>query len=182
MRRRDDRGLVLPSWLVALSAMLVALALVSFGVSGDREPEVDAGSDATVAGADAGSPERTEPSAGKGSSGTKAAKRPDRNKKRPKGKAQQVPPDRRAAYVEVYNASAITGLAAQTTAELRDTGWQVVATDNWYGEIPASTVYYPGDLAGQARLLAADLGVERVLPAVEPMSFDRLTVVLTGAA
>jgi len=56
-----------------------------------------------------------------------------------------------------------------------------VATDNWYGEIAGSTVYHPADLTEQAQLLAADIGIDRVLPAVPPMSFDRLTVVLTGA-
>ena len=56
-----------------------------------------------------------------------------------------------------------------------------MATDNWYGEIAGSTVYHPADLTEQAQLLAADIGIDRVLPAVPPMSFDRLTVVLTGA-
>ncbi len=174
--RRNDRGLVLPSWLVAVSAVLVALALVGFAVTSDRAPDEvaqsDAQSDAPSAGAGDESTPSTTPKADPGKS-------PANGKQ--KKKQKQAPPDRRTTYVEVYNASGITGLAAQTTATLRDSGWQVVATDNWYGEVPDSTVYYPADLANQARLLAADLGVERVLPAVEPMSFDRLTVVLTTA-
>ena len=90
------------------------------------------------------------------------------------------PIERRTAYVEVYNNSGLTGLAGETSAVLQDTGWRVVTTDNWYGEIPASTVYYPQRLGAQARLLARDLGVTRLHPAVPPMSFDRITVILTG--
>jgi LytR cell envelope-related transcriptional attenuator len=86
----------------------------------------------------------------------------------------------RDAYVEVYNNSAIKGLAARTAAALQDVGWQVVATDNWYGNIPSNTVYYPAKLKSQANLLAKDLGIRRTHPAVAPMRFDRLTVVLTG--
>ncbi|MGI8577465.1 MAG: LytR C-terminal domain-containing protein, partial [Nocardioidaceae bacterium] len=42
--------------------------------------------------------------------------------------------------------STVSGLAAQTAAELQDAGWQVVGTDNWYGNIPATTVYFPDRL------------------------------------
>ena len=86
----------------------------------------------------------------------------------------------RDSYVEVYNNSTIKGLAARTAAALQDVGWQVVATDNWYGNIPSNTVYYPAKLKSQAKLLAKDLGIPRTHPAVEPMRFDRLTLVLTG--
>jgi LytR cell envelope-related transcriptional attenuator len=86
----------------------------------------------------------------------------------------------RTAYVEVYNNSTISGLAATTAATLQDMGWQVVGTDNWYGNIPGNTVYYPDKLKPQARQLAKDLGISRTHPAVPPMQFDRLTVILTG--
>ncbi|MDQ3592282.1 MAG: LytR C-terminal domain-containing protein [Actinomycetota bacterium] len=181
--KRDDRGLVLPSWLVAVSAVLVALALVGFAVSGDREPDVVAQQDGTSTGAGAGDADADLPRAGDSPDETSkrdaGAKPADDKKTNRQDKPR--PPDRRSAYVEVYNNSSITGLAAQTTAQLRDSGWQVVATDNWYGEIAGSTVYHPADLTEQAQLLAADIGIDRVLPAVPPMSFDRLTVVLTGA-
>jgi LytR cell envelope-related transcriptional attenuator len=86
----------------------------------------------------------------------------------------------RNAYVEVYNNSAIKGLAARAAAALQDVGWEVVGTDNWYGTIPSNTVYYPAKLKSQANLLAKDLGISRTHPAVSPMRFDRLTVILTG--
>src|SRR5690606_31791010 len=82
--------------------------------------------------------------------------------------------------VEVYNNSGITGLANETAARLQDAGWNVVGADNWYGDIPANTVYYPERLRDQAKLLAADLGISRLHTAVPPMRFDRLTVTLTG--
>ncbi|MEJ7707116.1 MAG: LytR C-terminal domain-containing protein [Nocardioidaceae bacterium] len=70
-------------------------------------------------------------------------------------------------------------LAADKSAELQGAGWKVAATDNWYGAIPESTVYYPDDLSGEAKRLAKTLKIDRVQPAVSPMSFDRLTVIFT---
>ena len=84
-------------------------------------------------------------------------------------------------YVEVFNNSGISGLAGRVAARRpRTPGWQVVGSDNWYGTIPASTVYYPPRLGRPATLLALDLGIHRMMPAVAPMRLDRLTVILTG--
>ena len=84
-------------------------------------------------------------------------------------------------YVEVYNNPGITGLAGRIAGTAATAGWQVVGTDNWYGgNIPASTVYFPQRLERAGRLLALDLGIDRVVPAVDPMRLDRLTVILTG--
>lgn len=85
-------------------------------------------------------------------------------------------------YVEVYNNSGIQGLAGQVAGVATDVGWQVVGSDNWYGTIPASTVYYPERLKAAAELLALDLGIKRAMPATGPMRRDRLTVVLTADA
>lgn len=83
--------------------------------------------------------------------------------------------------VEVYNNSGVSGLAADKAAVLDDAGWNVAATDNWYGSIPENTVYYPGSLRTQALKLAKTLQVARVRPAVSPMQLDRLTVIFTTA-
>ncbi|MDQ3104853.1 MAG: LytR C-terminal domain-containing protein [Actinomycetota bacterium] len=180
--RRDEHGLVLPSWLVAVCAVVVALAVVGFAVSGDRDPEVtadgsnqQASAGATRGGAEPDSQETGSAGPDRRPQGAKADE--------PEGDPErEEPAERRTAYVEVYNNSGITGLAAGAAATLQDTGWRVVTTDNWYGEIPTDSVYYPASLAGQAELLAGDLGIDRVQRAVEPMSFDRLTVILvTGA-
>jgi hypothetical protein len=89
--------------------------------------------------------------------------------------------ERGKVYVEVYNNSGVQGLAGQVATKASSIGWQVVGSDNWYGTIPASTVYYPERLRRAARQLALDLGIKRVLPAVDPMRGDRLTVILTAA-
>lgn len=82
--------------------------------------------------------------------------------------------------VEVYNNSGVSGLAAQKASLLESAGWNVAATDNWYGDIPSNTVYYPSQLHADARKLAKVLGVVRLRPAVAPMQFDRLTVIFTA--
>ncbi|MEJ7690333.1 MAG: LytR C-terminal domain-containing protein [Nocardioidaceae bacterium] len=84
-------------------------------------------------------------------------------------------------FVEVYNNSGVTGLAADKASFLEGAGWSVSATDNWYGDIPSTTVYYPGRLKPQAARLAKALGVSRLRPAVSPMQFDRLTVIFTAS-
>jgi len=82
-------------------------------------------------------------------------------------------------FIDVYNNSNITGLASRTAERIGSAGWQVVGSDNWYGTIPATTIYYPERLRDAAELLSKDLGIERVLPAVDPMSMDRLTLIVT---
>ena len=102
-----------------------------------------------------------------------------------KPKSEKEPkPDKRPdpvpkVFVEVYNNSGITGLAATKARELERAGWNVAATDNWYGNIPANTVYYPARLQDSARDLAKTLHITRTRPAVSPMQFDRLTVIYT---
>lgn len=99
----------------------------------------------------------------------------------PTAKPRPAPSFKRGEVaVEVYNNSGVHGLAAAVSARARDAGWNVVGSDNWYGTIPASTVYYPARLRSAATALARDLGISRVKPAVAPMRGDRLTVVLTG--
>ncbi|CAN5450055.1 hypothetical protein BH18ACT8_BH18ACT8_12620 [soil metagenome] len=171
----------LPSWIPIASLVVVCVAIVSFFVTGGlgggntsrtvSDPGISRGD---------GEPDKNRNGGGTASHGKKrpgdsASKPADKRRKQPKSAAP-------AAYVEVYNNSTVSGLAAQTAAELQDAGWQVVGTDNWYGNIPATTVYFPDRLQEQAELLARDLGIARVLPAVSPMRFDRLTVILTAAA
>ena len=107
-----------------------------------------------------------------------------KEKKQPARKKKPQKPEVRRGdvYVEVYNNSGISGLAGATAGRLSGAGWQVVGSDNWYGTIPASTVYYPARLEAAAKLLARDIGIARLRPAISPMRFDRLTVILTGDA
>ncbi len=54
-----------------------------------------------------------------------------------------------------------------------------MGSDNWYGTVDGTTVYYPPRLHDAGKALGKDLGIRKVKPAEEPMSFDRLTVILT---
>jgi hypothetical protein len=82
--------------------------------------------------------------------------------------------------VEVYNNSGVTGLAGRVATRASKIGWQVVGSDNWYGTVDATTVYYPKRLRAAAEQLSLDLGIRRTAPAGDPMRLDRLTLILTG--
>ena len=156
---RDERGVVFPSPVVILSVVAVAMAGIAFVATRDGAPEEKQIS--TIS-----QPETT-------SSPTADASTEPAKPKKPKV-------DRSKVYVVVFNNSNVAGLAGKVAARASQIGWQVVGSDNWYGTIPASTVYYPARLEPAAKLLALDLGIHRVEPAVDPMRLDRLTVILTG--
>lgn len=164
-RTRDERGIALPSPVAAFSLGAVLLAGVAFvATSGETEQAPVAAKPVTATPTPAPTSTAPEPVIEK-----------KKQKKPPK------PAVRRGdVYVEVYNNSGISGLAGSTATTISGAGWQVVGSDNWYGTIPQSTVYYPDRLEAAARLLARDLGIDRLKPAISPMRFDRLTVILTA--
>ncbi|WP_372729149.1 LytR C-terminal domain-containing protein [Nocardioides sp.] len=157
---RNQRGVVFPSPVVMLSIIAVAMAGIAF-VATQGQPPTEREIAAPVA------QETVKPA-------------PTLQTKKPKPIKPAV--KRGSVYVEVYNNSGITGLAGKVAARTTDAGWQVVGSDNWYGTIPTSTVYYPKRLEAAAKLLALDLGIGRIAPAVDPMRLDRLTVILTADA
>ncbi|PVG84599.1 hypothetical protein DDE18_03085 [Nocardioides gansuensis] len=160
---RSERGVAFPSPLVMLSVIAVVMAGVAFFATKDQPPLEERITTSSA------SPSET-PSA------TPTPEEPTKTSKpEPRVKRGEV-------YVEVFNNSGIQGLAGTTAAKATSVGWAVVGEDNWYGAIPASTVYYPARLKAAAKLLALDLGIQRTTPAVEPMKMDRLTVVLTADA
>ena len=161
--RRDQRGVALSSPLALLSVAAVVVAGVAFVLTNDDEPGAAVQAAAT---ARPSSPTHSAPS----DPTPRAAKKPVHAK---------APVRRGDTYVEVFNNSGISGLAGSTAARAQGAGWQVVGSDNWYGTIPASTVYYPARLEAQAVLLGKDLGIARVKPTIAPMRGDRLTVILT---
>ena len=161
MRRLDQRGVVFPSPVMILSIVAVAMAGVAWVATRHSAPN-----------------ERlVEPSAQQSSSAHHSTYHPPKPRHTEPAKPTV---DRSKVVVEVFNNSGITGLAGTVAGRATNAGWQVVGSDNWYGTIPASTVYFPPKLAAAAHLLALDLGVHRVIPAVAPMRLDRLTVILTG--
>jgi hypothetical protein len=165
MLGRDERGLALTSSLALLSTVAVVAAGIAFFATSPDDRPVEAARP-VAASTPAETPTSTAPE-------PTVTKEPAKKPRKPVVRRDKV-------YVEVYNNSGITGLAGQTATTASDAGWQVVGSDNWYGTIPASTVYYPPRLEAAARLLGKDLGVNRLRPAVAPMRLDRLTVILTG--
>jgi LytR cell envelope-related transcriptional attenuator len=185
MRRRSgsdgERGLALPSWAIGVSVGVVVVAMLAFVVTGSPDRGDEAAADPVTSTDPSGQPSEPtgDPSADPSAEPSDRSKPSQAATKRPRPDRDQTA-QRRDSYVEIYNNSAVPGLANQTAAELQDAGWKVVGADNWYGDIPESTVYYPSRLRDVAKLLAADLGIKRLHTAVAPMRFDRLTVILTG--
>jgi LytR cell envelope-related transcriptional attenuator len=157
--RGVDRGVVFPSPVVLLSILAITMAAVAFVATRNDGPairEIDtvarpaASSDPAPASAEPGPAEPAAPLVKRGK-----------------------------VYVEIFNNSGITGLAGETAEKATGAGWNVVGSDNWVGTVPGSTVYYPPRLKQAGKLLARDLGIDRLKPAVPPMRLDRLTVILT---
>jgi hypothetical protein len=163
-RHADQRGLALSSPIALLSALAVVAAGVAFVATGSPEQKAD-----VVA------PVTAKPSPTPTQVAPKPVIKKKKNEKEPKKPAVK----RGDTYVEVYNNSGISGLAGRTAARAKGAGWQVVGEDNWYGTIPASTIYYPARLQPAAKVLGRDLGISRMKPAIAPMRLDRLTVILT---
>jgi hypothetical protein len=153
---RSDEGFAMSSPVALMSAAAVVMAGVAFFVV-DHDTVADR---ATLV---AAGPAPVEP----------PVVLETRKVKKPTVKRSEV-------YIDVYNNSNVTGLASRTSEVIGGAGWQVVGSDNWYGTIPATTIYYPERLRDAAELLSKDLGIERVLPAIDPMSMDRLTLIVTA--
>jgi hypothetical protein len=160
---RDQRGIALPSPVVLLSIVAVAMALVAFVVTrGNGQGDEKVIATAAVSTAPTTTATAT----------TSAPAAPKTHK--------PAPIKRGKVYVEVFNNSQVKGLAATVGDKASKAGWNVVGADNWYGSIPATTVYYPARLKAAAKQLALDLGIHRTALAVDPMKMDRLTLILTA--
>jgi hypothetical protein len=165
--QRDERGVVAPSRVMLIAVVAVAIAGAAF-IATSPQPKQAAQVVASETTPSA-SPTPTPPP-----SPTPTA---TPTKKPPKKKKVVV--ERGETIVVVFNNSGITGLASRTSGTAQGAGWNVVGSDNWYGTIPATTVYYPERLHAAAKVLARDLGIRRIKPAIDPMQGDRLTVILT---
>jgi hypothetical protein len=168
---RNQRGVAFPSPVAVLSIVAVAMAGITYvATQGERPAEREV----TTVSQPAADAEQSRDAA------------PDQRvvtgKDKPIKRKPEPAVQRGQVYVEVYNNSGITGLAGRVAGTAAEVGWQVVGSDNWYGTIPASTVYFPPRLEKAAELLAMDLGIDRTLPTTGPMRRDRLTVILTADA
>jgi hypothetical protein len=176
LNRRDEHGLVLPTRLMVASISMVALAGLGFVAtqSGDDAPDKAGPASASrhePGAKDVPAPHVTVVPGGEGSE--TVAPTPTQTKAAPAVRRGKF-------YVVVFNNSNVKGLAGKTATRAQRVGWNVVGTDNWYGTIDTSTVYYPAKLKAAATVLAHDLGIARVKPSIAPMRNDRLTVILTG--
>ena len=166
--------MVLPTRLMVFSMSAVALAGLVFVATQGNEPDTAAPSAShaqpTIGDRDSSAPTIT-PTVTPTPTPTVTAT------------AKPKPPavvNKAKTNVVVFNNSNIKGLAGRTATKAQTLQWNVVATDNWYGTIDATTVYYGKNMKAAALALAKDLGIARVKPAIAPMQFDRLTVILTG--
>jgi hypothetical protein len=157
--RRNQRGVVFPSPVTILSIVAVAMAGVAWFATRPHDTTHQAATPTA----------QHSPSAGHSTSVQAKHHKP-----------RKPAIDRSKTLVAVFNNSTVSGLAGRVATRTAQLGWQVVGSDNWYGTIPATTVYYPPRLAKAGRQLALDLGIHRTMPSVAPMRLDRLTVILTG--
>ncbi len=174
-RPRTERGAVLPSPVVLLSIVAVLLAAVAFVATRDGGPtERDVSATkaaATPSGSTGSTDDPTDDAAADPGASPSVEEKP-----KPK------PVKRTDHSVVVFNNTSISGLAGRVSGTVEAAGWTVVAADNWYGTVPATTVYYPKGKKAAAQLLALDLGVARIKPAdvASDMSDTHLTLILTG--
>lgn len=163
---KGERGVALPTPVIALSVVAVVAAVILFWVTG---------------GSDDGS-EKIAQAGGTPSASASAKPKPAKTEEKKPAKAEPSPVDRAKVSVEVYNQSNIAGLATDVAAKATTVGWNVVGEDNWMGSVPENTVYFPQKMKREGQQLADDLGIKRTHLSVEgSMKGDRLTVVLTGA-
>ncbi|KRC46586.1 hypothetical protein ASE19_22555 [Nocardioides sp. Root79] len=174
---RNERGAVLPSPVVLLSVVAVILAAVAFVTTrGDEPAERDIS--ATTAAADPTDDASSDGTDAPSEGATTGAPTDTATTEAPAPK----PVVRSEHSVVVFNNTAIAGLAGRVSEKVKEAGWTVAAADNWYGTVPATTVYFPKGKKAAAQLLALDLGVARIKPADtdSDMSDTKLTLILTG--
>lgn len=84
------------------------------------------------------------------------------------------------ASVIVLNQTGVAGLAARVKERLEAGGWTVTGIDDFRGNVPATTVYYPRGLQAAARALMAQFPeIGRIRPAFSGISTTQLTVILS---
>ena len=160
-RPRDERGVVLSTRLLALCISAVAMAGLVYLANDPDEVRPD---QATAV--------RSTPSATPSPSATVAPSTAPLTRK-------PTPVKPAETYVVVFNNTRTAGLAGTVAEKAKVAGWNVVGSDNWYGTVDGTSVYYPPRLKQAAEALGKDLGITRLKPSEEPMQFDRLTVILT---
>ncbi len=191
--QRSAASTLLPVVVVAVAVVAVGVGVYGW-VTAASSP--DALADTTVTGLPQTSPTQAAPPTVTPSASPTDSPSPSKSKKpskspegtksakptsSPKPSKTKTPTVTRETPVVVLNQTSITGLAARTGASLKAKGWTIAGVGNWRGNVVSTTVYYAPGHSSEAKLLARDLGVNRVLPRVSGMRADRLTVILTSA-
>ena len=175
-RKTPSRNVYVPSsWLVVLTAVVCVLALAGIGWlivdgnggDGGKHPSAAPTHTATTPTA---TPTPTETT-------TTPAPAPTKTTKAPKP-APTV--SRTGIAVSVLNNSGVPGAAGAFSTKVKNAGWTVGGVGNWRGSVPGNTVYYPPGHEAEATQLGKDVGITRILPRVDPMRTDRLTIILAG--
>jgi hypothetical protein len=158
------------SALAALAVLvLVGVLILAFGEDGEELDQI--ASDAPVAtvtppGTPLATPE-TEPSATPTTAPTTTPT------------TTPSPPTVDKVPIVVLNQTGISGLAAQFQKELEAGGWEVSGIDDFRGNVPATTVYFPPGLRPVAKALMAQFPqIGRIHPAFSGISTSQLTVIL----
>ena len=138
---RDERGVVLPTRLLALCISAVAVAGLVFVANDPDKPSTDA----AIPRSALPRPPTTAPSGA-------AAKAPATPKAKPVKRGE--------VFVEVFNNTRVKGLAGGVASKAKAAGSNVVGSDNWYGTVDGTSVYYPPRLKEAARELGRDLGIK----------------------
>ncbi|KQY60368.1 hypothetical protein ASD11_13035 [Aeromicrobium sp. Root495] len=175
----SKRAYVLPGWFFVLSAAVMVaaagwLAWVALNAPGETQTD---GPDPSAASPSASaSPSRSPEKSATPSPSPTAEKTTAPPSPSPSPSAQRT-----TVGVSVLNGSRTPGLARSAGARVQQLGWTVGTVGNWRaGGVAQTSVFYPAGREAEARLLADDLGVGSVAPALAGMSTERLTLVLLG--
>lgn len=160
--------------LLAVVAIATVITVVATLLAGDDQPTLTTTLPGSSESAPA-TPAESSPPPSPAPSSEQPAPTP------PPSSAEPTPsePTRQRMRVDVLNQSAGAGAAESTAERLRERGWRIGRVDDFRGTVTTTTVYYPANRRGQARLLAEDLpGSPRLLERFSTLSDSRLSVVL----
>lgn len=177
--RRDLSAALLPSLLAIAAVVALIVSLLVWRGEDVSAPSASAGTGGPIAPAATAATTSSEPSA------TPSVTKRAATTTSPKPATPSAAPTSAAPTdlaVVVLNQTSRTGLAAKVADRLRNAGFTVVATGNFRGSVPATTVYFPDGADAVAQQVAEALPTApRTKPRFGSLSSSRLTVVVTGS-
>ncbi len=172
------------SALAALAVIvLVGVLILAFGEDGGDEAD-QAGSEpvavATASPTPDPTPDPTLSATAQATPSASASPSPSASlRASPDASLSPTPPAVDKVPVVVLNQTGISGLAAQFQKELEAGGWTVAGIDDFRGNVPATTVYFPPGMRPAAKALMEQFPqIGRIRPAFSGISPTQLTVIL----